>query len=556
MDFSQYPDHAFAFLDKKAKQSGENNYTRRFCHHTSKVRRGNDNRSVDLALLHAALEELQTSGLPEKVALRSFNHLKNHANTVIKREVKQGASPEREELHEEIKFLITEIEDNGFEEVPRFLTLPETPVFKVGKWNGQEFTSEDVYKIVENYELLKDSFLPSIKEGHEHGILVGLSSPKEDQEALGYINSMRTDGEYIFATFEVTPEVYYSKFENKSLRYKSCEIWMEWPKDGEIVGPVMTAVAALGIDPPAVADLGEINLLQFSKKEGKREIIAFDFERKEDMDDNKTVQPEAENPVEKEEPLAEVVEETTAQEDAPKEVKDEEPDEESKDKDVAEEAEEVTEETEKAEETSEEPAPVPGELEMQLSANDQLTDQIAMQFAKMKAEMDAKLSQANELIARLQQDNAKKDIEFRVENLVRDGHVAPADREIVEKLFDALQNGSTMMTFSKEDGTSEELRSVELFNQFLESRQAWPTDQKGVVNGKDDEALKESLPQKVETGISDKDQIVQNGRLYEAVNGDLVSETLAMFEASKDKDGKPTKTYRECLLELSAKRKA
>jgi hypothetical protein len=158
-------------------------------------------------------------------------------------------------------------------------------LFKVGTWNGQKITEDDILAMARNFLELQVSFEPPIKAGHDektHQQVFGECS-------AGWVTNVRADLPWLVGDIDVPMDVYKDYLRTKKLRFKSIEMTPNLVRDGKEYGPVLTGLALLGIHNPAVNDLGAITL-PFSCKEEDIIRITFDDGGDPDVEETKKFQ--------------------------------------------------------------------------------------------------------------------------------------------------------------------------------------------------------------------------------------------------------------------------
>lgn len=149
--------------------------------------------------------------------------------------------------------------------------IRDQKIFKVGKWNGQDITEDMILSMARNYKIFEVSFEPPIKIGHDPAEHRKLMS----ECAAGWVTNVRADLPWLVGDFDVPMDVYKDYLRTKKLRFKSVEMHPNFVRDGKEYGPVLTGLALLGINGPAVNDLGPVGL-PFSVNE--KEIISITFD--------------------------------------------------------------------------------------------------------------------------------------------------------------------------------------------------------------------------------------------------------------------------------------
>lgn len=138
------------------------------------------------------------------------------------------------------------------------LVEKDIEVFSAGTWNGHTFTPEDIARIVENTNAVRHLIKPPLKLGHgeKQAIVQNSGLP-----AVGWVDSLRVAGDKIVATVSGIPDKVANLLKN-AYRRVSSELLMNWrnPETGQRMD-VLTGVALLGADLPAVTNLADIAAL-------------------------------------------------------------------------------------------------------------------------------------------------------------------------------------------------------------------------------------------------------------------------------------------------------
>lgn len=132
----------------------------------------------------------------------------------------------------------------------------DAEVFSVGVWNGDKYTIEDLRDMARNFDLLNTSVKPPVKLGHNTDQMKDIM--KDGQPALGWVKSLKVVGEKLVATLTEVPIILKDLI--KAGRYKrvSSEIYWGYKHDGKTFNRVLSAVAFLGADIPAVSNLADL----------------------------------------------------------------------------------------------------------------------------------------------------------------------------------------------------------------------------------------------------------------------------------------------------------
>ena len=127
-------------------------------------------------------------------------------------------------------------------------------IFAVGKWNGMTFTASDLDEIAANFNELAAVHKVPLKFGHNN------QQPMTDgQPALGWVTKVWREGNKLFATFEDVPEIVQKAFEKKLYRRVSVELDIGVQYKTQNFRYVLSGVALLGADIPAVNVLADLH---------------------------------------------------------------------------------------------------------------------------------------------------------------------------------------------------------------------------------------------------------------------------------------------------------
>ncbi len=132
-------------------------------------------------------------------------------------------------------------------------------VMSVGTWNGFQFTLDHLKEMAENYEKLKEVIKPPIKLGH--------SGSETGKPALGWIESLKVQGNKLFAYAVDVPEILMKAIKNKFYRRVSSEVLFGFSYEGKKYGRVFSGLALLGAEIPAVKNLEDLQAYLTGKGE-------------------------------------------------------------------------------------------------------------------------------------------------------------------------------------------------------------------------------------------------------------------------------------------------
>ena len=123
-------------------------------------------------------------------------------------------------------------------------TISDVEIFRVGTWNGDKYVAKDLDDMVAAFDGI--GYRPPVKLGH-----------KEDSgdPAYGWVASLKRVGDKLIATFEDIPDKLFTAIKNRQFDTVSSEIFWNIKRNGSTFRRALKAVAILGAEIPAVADL-------------------------------------------------------------------------------------------------------------------------------------------------------------------------------------------------------------------------------------------------------------------------------------------------------------
>lgn len=130
----------------------------------------------------------------------------------------------------------------------------DAEVFAVGKWNGMAFSTDDLQGMVSAFESLREYLKAPLKFGHND------EQPMTDgQPALGWVDKLWVDGSKLMARFKDMPKVVYDAIKAKRYSKVSIELDIDVDHKGKSYPYVLSGVALLGADIPAVSTLKDLD---------------------------------------------------------------------------------------------------------------------------------------------------------------------------------------------------------------------------------------------------------------------------------------------------------
>jgi hypothetical protein len=143
-------------------------------------------------------------------------------------------------------------------EEKKVFDIKDIEIFKVGTWNGQQYTEKDLDDMVDSFSEVGNLIKPYIKLGHneKQDLLKNDGMP-----AAGWITGLKRKGESLLANFSNVPNKIFDLIEKKAFGRLSSEIIWNLKMQGKTYRRALKAVALLGANTPAVETLDDfINL--------------------------------------------------------------------------------------------------------------------------------------------------------------------------------------------------------------------------------------------------------------------------------------------------------
>lgn len=130
----------------------------------------------------------------------------------------------------------------------------EAEIFAPGTWNKTwTFAAKDLHDIVANFKALGDNHHVPLKFGHND------KQPMTDgYPALGWVSEVWVKDDKLMARFESVPAIVKKAFDAKLYRHVSVELDVDVEHRGKKYKYVLSAVALLGADIPAVNTLNDL----------------------------------------------------------------------------------------------------------------------------------------------------------------------------------------------------------------------------------------------------------------------------------------------------------
>lgn len=156
--------------------------------------------------------------------------------------------------------------------------IDKLPIFETGKWNGDQYSEEDLDHMVQAFPLV--GFKPPLKLGHANDQKILQSS---GLPSAGWIERIYREGTKLYADIKDIPKQVYDLISKKAYDRVSVELY--WNYDDSKTGVkhprVVKALALLGADIPEVTSLESISSLYYDDDKKSFKIIMFNNEGKE-----------------------------------------------------------------------------------------------------------------------------------------------------------------------------------------------------------------------------------------------------------------------------------
>lgn len=147
--------------------------------------------------------------------------------------------------------------------------LKDVEIFRVGTWNGRKFTSADLDDIITSFD--KVGYRVPVKLGH---------SDEVGGRAFGWVENLRRSGDRLVADLVDLNKKVFDTIKDRGYDAVSSEIYLNLKRGGQMFRRALKAVALLGAETPAVADLKPLRE-SFSDLSAER-VVCLTFEHKED----------------------------------------------------------------------------------------------------------------------------------------------------------------------------------------------------------------------------------------------------------------------------------
>ena len=152
--------------------------------------------------------------------------------------------------------------------------LEGVEIFSVGKWNGDNFTHDDLNEMIKSFEATKAGIVPGIKLGHgkEQALLKASELP-----SAGWVEKLYMRGDKLVADLKEIPKAIYQLIQKGAYKKPSIELFPKITIKGQQYKNLIGAVALLGAEMPGVMDLTDIMALYGTEDKPKSYETNIEF---------------------------------------------------------------------------------------------------------------------------------------------------------------------------------------------------------------------------------------------------------------------------------------
>lgn len=170
-----------------------------------------------------------------------------------------------------------EDEEDDEEEDQELYSIRDVEIFKVGTWNGDEYSKADLDNMIANFNRV--GFQVPVKLGHKE-ISGG--------PAYGWVSAIRRVGNKLVADLKDLPKKLWQAIRDHRFDSVSSEVFWDLERNGKKFKRVLKAIALLGSETPAVSDLAPLrtvvnNLGPPEAGYDRITVYSFALEGEEDM---------------------------------------------------------------------------------------------------------------------------------------------------------------------------------------------------------------------------------------------------------------------------------
>lgn len=156
------------------------------------------------------------------------------------------------------KAMAEDAKDGGTDEAKEMAhsnAIKGIEIFATGTHNGDKYTEQDLDDMVAAFSSL--DFRPAIKVGH--------TKDTPGSPAYGWVTNLKRIGEKLYADFESMHDSVVEAIRNKAYDRVSSEVYFNLKRGGKSFRRALKAVALLGSEVPAVANLVPLHKMEFAE---------------------------------------------------------------------------------------------------------------------------------------------------------------------------------------------------------------------------------------------------------------------------------------------------
>ena len=129
----------------------------------------------------------------------------------------------------------------------------DAEIFAVGKWNGWDFKQQDLQSMAYAFSQLGENMQVALKLGHNDK-----QAMTDGKPAIGWVKEVWVAGDKLMAKFVDVPKIVYDAIVKKMYKNVSIELDIDVEHKSNSYPYVLTGVALLGADIPAVNTLADL----------------------------------------------------------------------------------------------------------------------------------------------------------------------------------------------------------------------------------------------------------------------------------------------------------
>lgn len=159
-------------------------------------------------------------------------------------------------------------------------------IFAAGEWNGDAYSTDDLDELARAFEETREHLKPYLKLGHGNSQKLLAS---DELPAAGWLTNVYREGGKLLADFAKVPKKIYELIKAGAYSRVSSEIFINPKVNGKPYKMALKAVAILGGETPAVHTLDDIHALYVVDQsvrayEKDAQVKVYEMDSKEDAD--------------------------------------------------------------------------------------------------------------------------------------------------------------------------------------------------------------------------------------------------------------------------------